>query len=247
MEKLSQMGLLEQITRLRNEIQDGDSSYRKLLRECEKIEIKLNKDKLNQKGLIKLNYRLIKLRIRHKNYSDTEFTNLVVGSTYIFMIYGLGLIVFRYIALYSKDPLTNDFFSFLCFTMVGVAGALLNLFTKGIGGERDFSFRMLITILFPVVFMNLFKINGNQIVGILAVNIIMFTCGFSSEFILSFLNKIVEIAKKVINVEGASSKKELDVEIENRLAKVELLINDIENNPNYKQIGKIPDAKDIPA
>lgn len=214
MEGLSQTSLLEEVTRIRNDIRNGvDVPSKKILKECEAIELKLYKDELSQKTLVKLNYRMVRLSIRYKNASETDFTNLLVGSVYIFMFYGLALIVFRYLALFSNDSLSRDFFSFLCFAMIGVAGAMLNLFTKGIGGKRDFGFRLLIAILFPVIFMNLFKIEGDKIVGIIAVNFIMFTCGFSSEFILSFLNKIVETAKKVINADGKEDIREKGLEV----------------------------------
>jgi len=95
----------------------------------------------------------------------------------------------------------TKYFGMFLFMLIGVIGAISKLLLDEYKTGKDKTDQILLGFLFPVVFVNLFSYNEGQIQGVIIVNLLIFVCGFSVEFILLFLNRLIDIAKKTFNLE----------------------------------------------
>ncbi|MDU0331168.1 hypothetical protein RW092_13320 [Paenibacillus sp. 3LSP] len=65
---------------------------------------------------------------------------------------------------------------------------------------NSFELRALLALIFPIIFLNICKIENEQITGVYLVNLIIFIGGYNTEVIFGVLNKLVDMAKKAVNI-----------------------------------------------
>ncbi|MBY9080963.1 hypothetical protein [Paenibacillus sp. CGMCC 1.18879] len=218
--------LIDDIVNLRIRIENDNRLLTKYLKECQKIERKLLKRDYRPDKLVNFKYEIIRLNKKINNTEEADKIKFSNTSIFLIMFYGIAILLYKRIEstgldLKFDDFFTHDFANFVVFSLIGMLGALARMYSKGVNGEDDLRFRLLMSIIFPVVFVCLFVYNGDSITGFSKINIIMFAGGFSTEFVLGILDKIMEIAKKAINIDGKNN----DDEMEERLTKIENLIN----------------------
>ncbi|MEK4881408.1 MULTISPECIES: hypothetical protein [Paenibacillus] len=203
--------LLVEIRSLRNIIENDVESHLKYLKKCGKIEIKLSKNDYKIEKLIHIQYQIIRLKkevMGFENNKDYKAASYI-GSAILF--YGVITVGYKYGIQASKDYLTLEILSLCSFILIGILGAFARLFSKNLDNSEYT--RLFMAILFPVIFVSLFIYRDDTILGVSTINLIMFAAGYSTEFILGFLNKIMEIAHKVIGtneyLNGETTKSEL--------------------------------------
>lgn len=76
----------------------------------------------------------------------------------------------------------------------GILGAITYLYVKGVKETSDFTYRMTLSVIFLIVFINIFIIEGEKIFGIRISNLIVFVGGYSANFVFNLFNKFVEKA-----------------------------------------------------
>ncbi|MGG3508430.1 hypothetical protein ABES58_23590 [Paenibacillus lautus] len=208
---INQEMLIEEVVRLRTNIENGVSHFnRKALKRCEKIEQQLNLNELDPKSLIKIKYKLLKIKKFIDSGKTKEKNIVVIYSIYIIVCFELLLIFYKFAA--PVNSVFYNIFFFLSLAILGYLGALTHLYTKGFKATDAFEFRALLALIFPIMFLNIFRIENEQIVGVHIVNLIIFIAGYNAEVLFGVLNKLVDMAKRAVNI----SDKDVGIELERR-------------------------------
>lgn len=208
---INQEMLIEEVIRLRTNIENGVSHFnRKALKRCEKIEQQLNLNELDPKSLIKIKYKLLKIKKFIDSGKTKEKNIVVIYSIYIIVCFELLLIFYKFAA--PVNSVFYNIFFFLSLAILGYLGALTHLYTKGFKATDAFEFRALLALIFPIMFLNIFRIENEQIVGVHIVNLIIFIAGYNAEVLFGVLNKLVDMAKRAVNI----SDKDVGIESERR-------------------------------
>ncbi|WP_145148434.1 hypothetical protein [Paenibacillus xylanexedens] len=213
--------LLNEIIMVRERMIKEKKRDEKLLRKCEEIERYLNNNGLSKDEIVKYKYKIISLDKEVDQYDSNKKKSL------IWMIAITGAITSVLTHLISGGVLKVDspgwdvfftkYLGMFLLMFIGVIGAMTKLLIDEYKTGKDRTDQILLGFLFPVVFVNLFSYNEGQIQGVIIVNLLIFVCGFSVEFILLFLNRLIDIAKKTFNLEekedpsrplGSSEKKD---------------------------------------
>jgi hypothetical protein len=195
---LSKEELLAEVIEIRRQIEADLSIPIKYLEKALKIEDKLLQKELKMGALVKYKIRIAKLNRDVHNFPSRSETNILVSGFYVIVAFGVALILLKGSSGHL-DRTFESLLNFIIFVYAGVVGSFAYIFSKGMELTDNFIFRALMGVLFPVIFICLFNIKGDSVVGVSKLNILMFVGGYSSEFILLFLNKVVNIAKKIIN------------------------------------------------
>ncbi|MDH6374900.1 hypothetical protein M2444_006764 [Paenibacillus sp. PastF-3] len=230
---LTKEKIIEDVVRLRILLEDESTYSKKHFKECEKIEIKLTKQKISVRKLIRIQYEIIQLKKKIKSFEQEKDNRAFYFSAYGILFYGLVTIFYRTGLHFQSDIGWLDFLSEnilnLCsYVLIGIIGALSRVFSKALDKNEDV--RLLMAILFPVVFMSLFLYNGDEILGISKINVLMFAAGYSTEFIMGVLNKIMDSANKILNLPDNSEGNNTQINIEKSIGKTELIADEDKTN-----------------
>lgn len=197
--------LLQEIIKLRERIITEKKQNKKVLKKCEEIERYLNNSKLSKDEIVKYKYKIIALD-REVDECDSSNKNGIIRaialaaaitSVLTHLISGSVLKV----GSPGWDVFLNKYLGMFLLMFIGVIGAMTKLIIDDYKTGKDRTDQILLAFLFPVVFVNLVSYNEGQIQGVNIVNLIIFVSGFSVEFILLFLNRLVDIAKKTLNLD----------------------------------------------
>ncbi|GAS82360.1 hypothetical protein [Paenibacillus amylolyticus] len=197
--------LLNEIIKIRERMIKEKKRDEKLLKKCEEIERYLNNSRLSKDEIVKYKYKIIVLEKEIDEYETS------IKKRFIWMIAIIGAFTTVLNHVISGGVLKLDspgweefftkYFGMFLFMLIGIIGAMTKLLLDEYKTGKDRTDQMLLGFLFPVVFVNLFSYNEGQIQGVIIVNLLIFVCGFSVEFILLFLNRLIDIAKKTFNLE----------------------------------------------
>ncbi|MCV9947785.1 hypothetical protein [Paenibacillus sp. BT-177] len=212
MADLSQEDLLGQIKEIRLELEKKEKKVTCYLRRSYKIEKMLIQDGLNPENLLKLQYKIIKLKRAFNDTDGHKKRVLIYSLIGLIFLYGFVAAGLNHVPIQPNksqaikiNELTGVLINLLLFITVGAIGgitySLVNEFYKHYKTVYDAAFRMLLAIMFPVVFICLFKFDQNGIASVYALNMLFFACGFSTEFLLLLFNKIVNTAKKAVGID----------------------------------------------
>lgn len=199
----SQEMLIEELVRMRNDIQNGKKKYNeKLLKKTKKIEVQLLSKELSPPSIIKYRYKIIALKEKLNSQDQVEKDGVITKSIYIILAFQVMIIMFKHSA--TPGSTEAEVFKFLSLAIIGCLGVLTHLYTRGFKNTDAFEFRFLLAIIFPVIFLNLFLIDEGKIVGFETMNLIIFIGGYSAEFFFGLLNKMVEIAEATLNIKSSN-------------------------------------------
>lgn len=195
----SQEMLLEELVRMRNDIQNGEKRYnRKILKKMVKIEIQLLSKELSPSSIIKYRYNIIDLKEKLDSQDQIEKDGIISKSIYIILAFQVMIIMFKHSTV--PGSVEAEVFTFLSLAIIGFLGVLTHLYTRGFKKTDSFEFRALLGIIFPVIFLNIFLLEEGKIVGFEVVNLVIFIGGYSAEFFFGLLNKMVEVAGTTVNI-----------------------------------------------
>ncbi|MEK5374184.1 hypothetical protein [Paenibacillus sp. FSL P2-0173] len=207
MSHLSQDDLLSQIKEIRIELEKKEFNVEGFLVECRDIEEVLIENSLSTSILLSKQYEIVDLRrkiVKRINKGKKVFIYSWIG---LIFLYGF-MITLLNLLNHDTRLLNNLPIKFILFITVGAIGGmtytLISEFNKNINTAFDTSYRNLLAIMFPVIFICVFKYNNDGLEGINGLNFLFFVCGFSTEFLLSFLNKLVIAAKSMFNFNGSN-------------------------------------------
>lgn len=191
--------LIEEIIQIRTEIENGVKPYNlKAIRRCEKIERELNSKEFDARSLIKEKYKILKIKKIIDSAEKRQNNKIITLSIYLILGFELMLIFYKF-ASPANNFLYNLFF-FMSLAVLGYLGALTHLYTKVFRATNSFELRALLALIFPIIFLNICKIENEQITGVYLVNLIIFIGGYNTEVIFGVLNKLVDMAKKAVNI-----------------------------------------------
>ncbi|WP_318627286.1 hypothetical protein [Paenibacillus polymyxa] len=218
MAHLAQGNLLDQIKEVRHELENADIKVKKHLKKCFSIEKSLLQEGISNYDLLKIQYKIIKLKREFKDTGGEQKKKLINTWTVLIFVYGITICVLSYLNL-NKEVLGGFAltYAFLLLISIGALGGMTHLliqqFNKSNNSRYGTSFRALLGIVFPVIFISIFNFDGGEIISVNFIYLVIFVGGFSTEFLLLFLNKLVESAKKTIGI-GKDKEKELILKID---------------------------------
>lgn len=188
--------LVEEITQLRNIIEKGERNYSgRFIRECRNIELALVSKEHCPKSLVNIKYKIIKLKKKIDSYNEHKINKN--SSILVYLIWGLEILLLIFKSSPPKSNFDYNIQNMFALIFLGILGATTYIYIKGTKETETFIYRMALSAIFPIIFLNIFTIKENSISGIMIINLIVFIGGYSSEFIFSVLNKLVEKAMEV--------------------------------------------------
>ncbi|WP_405175579.1 hypothetical protein MHI27_03435 [Paenibacillus sp. FSL H8-0261] len=250
MSNLTKEKLIEDVLQLKILLEDESTYSKKYIKECEKIEIKLIKKKISVRKLIRIQYEIIKLKKQIKNFEQEKDNRAFYFSAYGILFYGVVTIFYRSGVHFNSDIgwlnfISEDIFNLFSYVLIGMIGAISRVFSRAL--DKNEEVRLLMAILFPVVFMSLFLYKDDEIIGISKINILMFAAGYSTEFIMGVLNKIMDFANKVLNLPVNTEGNNTQVKIQERTEKPELITQDGKTNIILEHDNNTSTAKNLSA
>lgn len=214
MNNTDQSLLREEVYRIRERIVK-EKKGKSLLKKCEEIEQFFTHNELSQDQIVKYRYKLINLEWLVNEFESTRIYKARKAWVFLISLYAGLTIALSYMISLKSLPGMFTPVSLITFMVIGVIGTM----TKYLLGEyklrKTVADQFLLAFLFPVIFVNVFTYNDNEIQGVAFINLLMFVCGFSVEFLLLFLNRILDIAKKTFNLEGESTPTKTNLQSKN--------------------------------
>ena len=199
MSNISRNDLILQVEELRGVIEEKNVKVNSCIKKCYKIERKLLEEKISTNGLLKIQYEIIQLK---RKVNDTDGKNgkkLIQMMLTLIMLFGLIVLGLEH---NKSEILFPGFAEFILFITLGAIGAITYILVEIYNNTGDIEYRMMLAILFPVVFISVFNYNSDGITGFQGINFLFFVCGFSTNVFLLLLNKMVNTAKDAFGIKN---------------------------------------------
>lgn len=160
-----------------------------LLEECMEFEKRFfDIDETNSNELIEIKYQLLTFEKKSKERLESRLTRT-------FMVLIIVLMVYAAIYLIINDLSWAEYISLV---VLGIVGSFLYLLVNLMSKSDFIGLRMTIAVIMPLVMISLIIDNGSGIAFTSNAKLLSFLFGFSSELLLTFLNKLAQKAKKII-------------------------------------------------
>ncbi|MCK9861714.1 hypothetical protein [Paenibacillus sp. ATY16] len=205
MSNITKEELVKEIAALRKLIESHDTYLTKCVRSCKKIETSLSKKDFNHNKLIEIKYQIIRLNKRINNTANDKKTAHLYYAGFTVLLYGFLSIFSKSLLQWNLDFVSHDIITYTRFILISILGFLARQYSKGVGGDEDILSRLIMSIIFPTVFVSLFLYNEDKILEISTFSV-MFAGGFSTEIVIGFLNNLVDNAKKILNIDNSMIK-----------------------------------------
>ncbi|MEK3788734.1 hypothetical protein [Paenibacillus sp. FSL K6-1230] len=207
MSHISRDGLTLKVIEIRTNLESKEENINKYLRKCSKIESKLMQEDISPQELLKLQYKIIHLE-RRINDTDGSYGRRLI-KTFILLVFLYGITVLG-LKNVNSDLINSEFINLLLFMTIGAIGAITYILVGMYNKTGNEGYRMVLAILFPVVFICIFNYNTDGILGFQGINFIFFVCGFSTNVFLLFLNKVVDTAKDALGIDKTENQDKSD-------------------------------------
>lgn len=200
MEYVDQHSLKEEVIRIRHKLELEEKGDVLLLNKCRKIETILVVKELTAKQLIKYQYKIITLKFKVNELEEKRWSKMKKTWVILLFLYALNTCLLLYLKHMEQPPGIIELISMLSFMTIAVLGTMTSHLLEEFKKKRTVVDQMLLAIIIPIIFINIFVFKEDEIEGVAVLNLVMFACGFSVEFLLLLLNKLIDSAKNTFNV-----------------------------------------------